>query len=146
MTKHLWSLFVTVTILAHFGCNRLPERPAGMPDLVPCTVCVTFGGQKLEGVGVVFEPKDTAAKPWPGGGKTDAEGRAVLKTAAYYNGIVPGEYIVQFQKYAEPEMGTDGMPLPAKPLVPLRYGPGRSKETVVVTPEQAEYVFELESL
>jgi hypothetical protein len=38
------------------------------------------------------------------------------------------------------------MPIPAKPLIPIKYSKANSKETVVVTKEKAEYVFELDGL
>ncbi len=82
-------------------------------------------------------------KSWPAGGQTDEQGQAVLKTAAHYDGVVPGNYIVSFQKNAEPELRPDGMPLPAKSLIPLKYQQQNSKETLTVTKDKAEYVFEL---
>jgi hypothetical protein len=123
------------------GCQRLPERPEGMPDLVPCTVVVTFGGEKLEGVGLILQPMNKEESNWPAGGQTDTEGKAVLKTAAYYQGVVPGEYTISFQKRSVPEdMG------PGKPLIPLKYFPNNSKETITVSKSQTEYVFALDAL
>lgn len=132
--------------LAAVGCQRLPERPVDMPDLVPCIVSVTFDDKKMEGVKIFLYPKNTEADNWPAGGQTDAEGKAILKTAAYYRGVVPGEYVISFQKYAPEEMQPDGMALPAKSLIPLKYSTGKSKETVVVSRDKTEYVFTLESL
>ena len=141
-----------MTILATFclsGCSQLPDRPEGMPELTPCTIEVTFGGECLADVGVLLKPKgavNNSLSTWPAGGKTDVHGKAVMVTAAYYMGVVPGEYVVSFEKYAPEEMRRDGMPLPAKPLVPLKYSQKQSQETVVVTKFQTVYVFGLEGI
>ncbi len=128
------------------GCTRLPEKPDGMPELTPCRIVVSFGGEKLAGVSVLLQPLDPKMKSWPAGGQTDEQGRAVLKTAAYYEGVVPGDYIVSFQKNAEPELRPDDMPLPAKSLVPLKYQRHNSEETLTVTKDKTEYVFDLEGV
>jgi len=131
------------------GCTRLPERPEGMPELTPCTVEVTFGGERLPDVGVLLKPKDVvnnASANWPAGGKTNSLGKAVMMTAAHYKGVAPGEYVVSFEKYAPEETRSDGMPLPVKPLVPLKYSSRQSKETVTVTKQQTAYTFDLEAL
>jgi len=137
-------IILSVTFVAFVGCQRLPERPDGMPELTRCTIRVTFGGERLQGVGVLLQPTNIQASNWPAGGQTDAEGNAVMKTSAYYNGVVPGEYFVIFQKYAEPELRRDGMPLPARPLIPIKYSKVSTTEKIVVTEEQKEYFFELE--
>ena len=129
-----------VFFLGIIGCQRLPERPEGMPELVPCTVVVTFGGEKMEGVGILLQPANKQENNWPAGGQTDAEGKAVMKTAAYYQGVVPGEYTISFQKRSVPEdMG------PGKPLIPLKYFPTQSQETIAVSKSQKEYVFTLDA-
>ena len=129
-----------VCLLSFIGCQRLPQRPEGMPELVPCTVVVTFGGEKMDEVGILFQPKNRDENNWAAGGQTDAEGKAVMKTAAYYEGVVPGEYTISFQKSVPEGMG------PGKPLIPIKYFPAKSKETITVTREQAEYVFTLDAL
>ena len=142
--------FMTIlTTLYCMGCTRLPDWPKGMPDLTPCTIEVMFGGERLADVSVLLKPKDAGnntSPVWPAGGKTDAQGKAVMMTAAHYRGVVPGEYIVSFEKYAPPEMRRDGMPLPAKPLVPLKYSQKHSNETVTVMKSQTVYTFELDGI
>ena len=149
MRRNTFFIVTIILPLCFIGCTRLPDRPAGMPELTPCTIEVTFGGERLADVGVMLKPKDAGNKEstgWPAGGKTNAEGKAVMMTATHYRGVVPGEYIVSFEKFAPEEMRRDGMPLPAKPLVPLKYSQKQSKETVAVTKSQAVYAFELEAL
>ena len=145
MTRFL-TLCFCLPLLCVLGCQRLPERPEGMPELVPCIVVVTFGGEAMEGVQVLFHPKNLEENTWAAGGQTDTQGKALMITAAYYRGVVPGEYTVSFQKYAPEEMRPDGMPFPAKPLIPLKYVPGNSREMVVVSSSQTEYVFTLDAL
>ena len=148
--QQMTMIFMTIPgMLFVIGCQHLPDRPEGMPELTPCTMEVTFGGEQLSDVGVLLKPKDAGnatSISWAAGGKTDHEGRAVMITAAHYRGVVPGEYVVSFEKYAPEEMRGDGMPLPAKPLVPLKYSQKQSKETVTVTKSQNVYTFDLDGL
>ena len=143
-------LIAAILAILHVnGCQRLPDRPEGMPELTPCTIEVTFAGERLADVGVLLKPKDVVndtSSAWPAGGKTNTEGKAVMVTAAHYTGVAPGEYVVSFEKYAPEEMRRDGMPLPAKPLVPLKYSQKQSQETVAVTKSQAVYAFDLDGL
>jgi hypothetical protein len=113
-----------------------------MPATTPCTLTVTFGGEKIEGVGVSLKPKDQS-QPWYANGKTDQSGKVVLKTQGYYVGVVPGEYGVSFQKNGLAELNDQGMPTRTPSLIPLKYTAGQSKETITVTKERSEYVFEL---
>ena len=141
MTRFLRVWLCVSFFVLSVGCQRLPPHPEGMPELTPCTVVVTFGSEKIEGVGILLQPKNKKESNWSAGGQTDAEGKAVMKTAAYYQGVVPGEYTISFQK-SEPdeEMG------PGIPLIPVKYFSAHSQEIIVVTKEQKEYVFELEGL
>ncbi|MCL2624650.1 MAG: hypothetical protein FWD31_13395 [Planctomycetaceae bacterium] len=136
-------------VLCFIGCQRLPDRPEGMPELTPCIIEVTFGGERQPDVGVLLKPNSAGnndSSAWPAGGKTDAEGKAVMMTATHYRGVVPGEYVISFEKYAPEELRSDGMPLPAKSLLPLKYSQRQSTETVTVTNAQGVYSFVLEAL
>lgn len=129
-----------MSFVCAIGCNRLPKPPEGMPELTDCTVVVTFGGEKMEGVSVLFQPKVKEENNWAAGGQTDSEGKAVMKTAAYYDGVAPGEYTISFQKVEPDGMG------PGRSLIPLKYSNNNSKETIVVSKSQSEYVFALDAL
>ncbi|MDR0390487.1 MAG: hypothetical protein LBH59_01160 [Planctomycetaceae bacterium] len=137
--------FTTILVLFSFGCRRF-ERPEDMPDLTPCVIVTTFGGEKIENVSIQLHVQDPTTNKWVAGGKTDVDGKAVLKTGAYFNGAVPGDYIISFQKFAEQEFSPDGMALKSKPLIPEKYLPNKSKETITITTEQKEYLFELDGL
>lgn len=127
------------------GCTRLPPRPEGMPELCSCSVEVTFGGEKVEGVAVVLTSEDSSNK-WNGGGTTDAEGIADMKTGMYYLGIVPGKYKISFAKTVEQEgVRKNGLPKPPLSVIPLKYGPGKSELSVEITKEEKLYKFPLEA-
>lgn len=130
-------------IIGVIGCSRLPDHPADMPDLTPCIIEVIFGGERPEGVGVQLLPVDQSNR-WSAGGKTDSAGKAIMKTATHYNGVVPGTYWVIFQLYDEPELGIDGMPLPAESLIPIEYSQKGTIEPITVTKGKSTYLFEPE--
>jgi hypothetical protein len=95
----------------------------------------------MEGVGVRLIPEDKQVNKWSAGGKTNSEGKATMITSSVFNGVVPGNYIVSFKKSGKPvEMNEPPS------LIPKKYMPGQSKETITVIKEQKEYVFELEGL
>jgi hypothetical protein len=114
-----------------------------MPDTIPCTLTVTFDGEIIENVAVLFTPKDKSLL-WHAGGKTDQDGKVVLKTGGHYDGVIPGEYTVSFQKTGQVELDKNDMPIRSHSLIPLKYTAGQSKETITVTAEQPVYVFELD--
>ncbi|MDR1478523.1 MAG: hypothetical protein LBJ00_06225 [Planctomycetaceae bacterium] len=123
------------------SCSRLPKRPADLPKLTPCTISVTFGGEVMQGVGVLMIPVDKEANKWSAGGITNQEGKATMVTSAAFQGVVPGEYIISFKKTGEP-VSMDEPP----PIIPQKYLTGKSKETVNITTDQSEYTLTLEGL
>lgn len=128
------------------GCGkRLPPRPSGMPKTTPCTLFVTFGSEKIKDVKILLKPKDKAQK-WMAGGTTDAEGKAVMKTGGHFDGVVPGEYTVSFQKTGRIELDKNEMPIRSHSLIPVKYNAGKSKETITVTESNVEYMFVLDGL
>ena len=137
-------LLVLLCTVSLSGCGqRLPDRPSGMPDTAPCTLTVTFGGEKIEDVAVLFTPKNKSQR-WYAGGTTDSEGRVEMKTGGFYSGVIPGEYTVSFQKTGHVELDKNDMPMRSHSIIPLQYTAGRSKEAITVTKEQSVYVFELD--
>jgi len=144
MSYRFYYIVLPVLLFAFSGCKRLPPRPEGMPELTPCTILVTFGGEQLEEVSVRLQPKDPQVHNWAAGGQTDSDGKAFLKTALYYDGVVPGEYFVIFQKYAKPD---SARPMaPDVPLIPIKYSKASPAVTIDVSTSQKEYVFTLDAL
>jgi hypothetical protein len=123
------------------SCSRWKKRPADLPTLTSCVVSVTFGGETIEGVGVYLTPEDKTINKWGAGGITNKEGKATLITSSIFTGVVPGKYIISFKKTGE----SKNMNAPPS-LIPQKYITGQSKETINVTTDQAEYIFELEGL
>lgn len=132
------------------GCNRLPPPPEGLPKLYPCKITVTFGGEIIEGINVSLKSSDPNFK-WTSGGITDKNGVAEIRTAFAYPGAPEGNFIVSFNKVKE-ERGykknkSDGTPIiTLKPIsvIPLKYIPGKSTETVEIKKGKNEFTFTLD--
>lgn len=129
-------------IAVSVGCRRLPPPPEGLPPLHPCTISVTFGGEAIQGVNISLVPKDSNSK-WKSGGKTDESGKAVLRTSFAYPGAPEGVYTVGFDITKESHGDTAETMAPIS-LIPLKYRPDRSSETVEVKPGKNEFSFTLE--
>ena len=131
-----------VFLVFSIGCRRTVPRPEGMPELVPCTVTVTFGGEVIENVGVLLRSTDPE-NHWGAGGRTDAKGKAVLKTAGSFEGVAPGEYAISFSKRVTNSNGPMGGEVS---LIPMKYAPKQSTETITVVKGQSEYSFALDGV
>ena len=138
--KRACILFIVAIITAITGCQRSVPRPDGMPPLTPCTISVTFGGETIENVGVLLRAKNPKHS-WGAGGRTDANGKAVLKTAGAFEGVVPGEYTISFSRRVT---NTSGPMAGEISLIPMKYAPGQSQETIIVTENKSVYTFELD--
>ena len=140
MTRHILPLpllFIVIT-----GCSRL-ERPEGLPELYPCSITATFGGQAIEGVNIQLTPEQPGSK-WQAGGKTDSKGVAVLTTAVGFHGVPEGKYFVSFTK-TEQRGGNTVAEMTPKSLIPLKYSPGKSTEIIEVKPEKNVFSFSLDA-
>lgn len=89
------SLAGCILFLVLAGCNQGPAKPENMPNLTPCVITVTYNGQPVPEATVILAPKSSE---FSAAGTTDASGRAVMKTNAMYNGVVPGEFLVSVTK------------------------------------------------
>lgn len=131
-------------IVASIGCTQGPQRPADLPELTPCTITVTHNGSPVEGAGVLLSPK---SGKFSAAGTTDGSGKAVMKTNATYEGVVPGEYMATVKKlekvdYVAPPRPEDpsklfeweeelkNQPQP-KQLLPEKYGSFASSELTI---------------
>ena len=139
-TSRIFAILIVLLLLV--GCRKTVPRPEGMPDLVPCTVTVTFGGETIENVGVLLRSTEPGNR-WGAGGRTDAKGKIVLKTAGAFEGVVPGEYIISFSKRVTRSDGPMGGEVS---LIPEKYAPKQSTETITVTKDQVEYSLALDGL
>jgi hypothetical protein len=129
------TLFVT-------GCRRLPDRPEDLPELHPCTITVTFGEKAIEGVSVSLTSAEPGYK-WKAGGTTDDKGVVRIKTAFAFPGAPAGKFNVSFSKMEE-RVGDTLEEMSPRSLIPLKYGPGKSEETVEVQPGKNNFSFTLD--
>lgn len=135
--------FILLLFLSNVvGCSRL-ERPNGLPELYPCSVTATFGGQIIENVSVQLKSV-TPENKWQAGGKTDSQGVAILSTAVGFEGVPEGKYIVSFTK-TETRGGFTVAEMMPKSLIPLKYSPSKSKEVVEIKPEENVFAFSLDA-
>lgn len=124
------------------GCNRLPDRPEGLPPLYPCSITVKFGGESIEDITVSLLPEDSTCK-WKSGGQTDKNGRVAVKTAFAFPGAPSGKYTVAFTKQEE-RIGNTYEDMTPVSLIPRKYGPTRSQEKVEIVEGKNEFFFELD--
>lgn len=125
------------------GCNRLPERPDGLPPLHPCQVTVTFGGEPKENVTVSLIAREPGVK-WKAGGRTDKNGVVELRTSFAFPGAPEGRYTIAFSKTRESVGNTIEEMTPVS-VIPLKYGPKQSKETVEIKKGKNKFAFALEA-
>ncbi|MDR2763269.1 MAG: hypothetical protein LBB88_11745 [Planctomycetaceae bacterium] len=134
-------ILIIVVEIQVISCSRRPKRPADLPELTPCIVTVTFGGEIMKGVGILMTPEDKNVNKWGAGGITNDEGKATMVTSAVFDGVVSGRYIISFKKNGE------SVDMNAPPsLIPKKYLTGNSKEIIEVTTDKSEYAFKLDGL
>lgn len=135
-------LLVGLTVL---GCRRLPPPPEGLPELHPCKITVTFGGEAIEGVAVTLIPEDPTVK-WRSGGRTDDKGTVQMKTSFAYAGVPVGTYRVGFDKTEDNPVKVAKTVKDMTPfsVFPLKYRPDNTKEKIEVKPGKNEFNFTLD--
>ncbi len=127
------------------SCQRLPDRPEDLPELFPVEIVATFGGKPIKDVTVNMTPVDPTLKKWKSGGRTNEEGKVVVKTGFYYEGAPQGEFRLSFQKLEE-RVGDTLAEMQPLSRIPLKYGPTRSELTLKVesNKKKTEYRFDLD--
>jgi hypothetical protein len=88
-------------VLAIGGCGTGPVKPDHIPDLTPLTITVNYNGQPVHDANVLLAP---TSGQYSAAGTTDQAGRAIMKTDATYDGVVPGEYRVSVTKIETPNV------------------------------------------
>lgn len=142
--KRTWRAALGVfAALAAGGCLQ-PERPEGLPELYPCEIVVTFGGEPLEGVLATLTPESPELKKWRAGGTTDAEGRIKVKTAFCWEGVAAGTYRLGFTKEEE-RVGDTAEEMTPMSLIPLKYAPQNTELTFEAKPGKNKATFELDA-
>ncbi len=154
-----WVLIAFCAALV-IGCSG-----GGGPQTAPVSGTVTYDGQPVAGVKVVFIPKEGGSRN--ASGVTDAQGRFQLTMFEENDGAVPGEYSVSISEAtgadlgdisaedpsaaygdameaaATGEMGADASEEEAK--IPAKYGdPAKSGLDRTVEPGKNHFEFNLE--
>lgn len=129
-------------LVATVGCGGKP-KPEGMPELIPATIVVTQDGAPLTDATVTLVDVDGNCK-WAVGGKTDAKGRAALRTHGDYVGVPEGVFKVgvtkvdiQVKEGAVDEEGNPLQPTPEQLKNPALLD-ARFVETTSVVPAEYE--------
>ena len=86
---------VLLGLTLFFGCSH-GGVPKDFPPLHPCVITVIQDGAPLEGASVSLKPLQSSAMS--ASGITDAEGIAVMKVQAAYDGVPEGNYKVLIVK------------------------------------------------
>ncbi|MDR2169340.1 MAG: hypothetical protein LBP59_04290 [Planctomycetaceae bacterium] len=146
---HIRYLFFCVLLFSAFiflGCGgkNLPPRPDGLPALYPCAITATFGGVAKQDVRVVLLPKSGNDK-WKPSGITNPEGYVELSTSYGFKGAPAGTYTVTFSLIHEPDEEEIRRGTPKTSLIPLKYSPSKSTETVEVKPGKNNFTFDLDA-
>ena len=136
MKKCLLTLFILGLFFTP-GC-----RESKIKGLVPVKGVITYKNEPLENAAVCFTPKDFKTGDRIGTGKTDAQGRFVLRTIGE-PGVLPGEYVVVVIKNdIIPGKSSSKSPNPrpatseVKSAIPKRYGdPKMSDVSIIVGKE-----------
>ena len=149
MKAHLLWLFQAVglaLVLGVAGCG-----PGGnYPEMAPVTVTVLYEGQAVEGATVLLSPADPENRSAQG--RTDASGRASLRSFPEREGVLPGTYRVAIHKATqegvEEEVDPDADPGAAPQTVhhlPQRYASVTTSDLSidVALGEPMERTFEL---
>jgi len=149
ISKQYWLLFVIPGLFAVSGCSE-PK----LKGLVSVRGTITYQGKPLEGAAVCFTPKDFQTGDRLGTGKTDAQGKFMLRTIGE-SGILPGEYVVVVVKNevvpGEQTPPKTGRPIPGRPapsevksLIPRRYGSAKTSDITVVVEKTGLVDWQLE--
>lgn len=97
--KHYRIAFILVilTFVTCVSCAKV-QKPDGMPDLYPCTITLTQGGEPLEGASILCQSDDSKLIRWAITGLTDANGVAKIFTMGKFEGAPLGTYAVVVTK------------------------------------------------
>jgi hypothetical protein len=121
------------------GCNKLPPKPEGLPELHPCKITVTFGGEVVEGVNVSLVSVDSSYK-WKASGRTDKNGVAEIRTSFAFAGAPVGQFKVGFDKIREAPGKSEGT-IEHISYIPLKYGRKKTTEIIKIKEGGNEFTF-----
>ena len=101
----MWKPFFCVLAVVSLGGVGCDSKPA--LDVVPASGTVFYDNQPIEGVTLTLVPQE-GVKGRGGYAVSAADGTFKFQASPEAEGVVPGKYLVLFQKYTMP----DGSPIP----------------------------------
>jgi len=122
MQKFL-TVFLCLLALPLIGCGR-----SGLPGLAPAAGTVTLNDVPVEGAIIAFAPTSTSPDVRSASAMTDKNGKFVVTTLDYGDGMQPGEY----QVFVTKRTGTGGEASPGE-------NRGRSDDRQVVNHLPSKY-------
>jgi hypothetical protein len=132
---------LAILLTAASGCSKpLDKWEQRRPATFPGSGIVTHDGTPIEGAVVAF---DSVEHNLTAVGRTDAEGRFVLKTFTENDGIVAGEHRVRITKVEVTGYSPEGYPLGEVNRLPQRYADSSGGLRATVDPEN-DNVFRFE--
>ena len=138
------SLFGISVALASFGCSRPANKWVDRrPPTFPASGVVTLDGTAIEDAFVAF---DSLKHNLTAVGRTDAQGRFVLKTFQPGDGLVAGDHRVRIEKREVTGYNAEGLPLGEVNRLPERYASKSSGLQATSEPKSGNsFQFELVS-
>jgi len=138
------SLFGLSIAVASIGCSRPTNRWLEIrPPTFPASGVVTLDGTAVEGAFVAF---DSLQHNLTAVGRTDAQGRFVLKTFQPGDGLVVGDHRVRVEKREVTGYDAEGLPLGEVNRLPERYASKSSGLQATFEPKSGNsFQFELVS-
>jgi hypothetical protein len=151
--RHAWklrgligslSLFGLSIAAASIGCSRPANRwLERRPPTFSASGVVTLDGTAVEGAFVAF---DSLQHNLTAVGRTDAQGRFVLKTFQPGDGLVVGDHRVRVEKREVTKYNAEGLPLGEVNRLPERYAGKTSGLSATSEPKSGNsFQFELVS-
>ena len=92
--------FFTFTLLLTIVCCLGCQGGASLSGLVPCDGVVTLDGNPIEGVTIMFIPRDSGTQR-DAHAMTDVAGKFKMTTLKENDGVMPGTYSVTITKYEQ---------------------------------------------
>jgi hypothetical protein len=80
------------------GCNSGRKKPEGLPKLYRCVINLTQEDSAVNDALVTLRAGDAASGAWTYSGRSDKNGKAVIFTDGYFEGVPAGEYKVLVSK------------------------------------------------
>ena len=110
LLHHKGLIIVSLIVIAAFqGCEKtVKEKPAGLPELIPCEITVKLSGSPLPGASVRLL-STPPSKSWSVMGTTNASGVAKMQTYGDFNGAPEGDYTVLISKSQTDDIPQDAM-------------------------------------